>query len=1155
MPARPPIIPHDAQSWSKSKRYDSGVSGISRESRPRSQPPTTPSSPSSEKTDYRREKKRGPNHVKPRPANPAVISSIIDSLGSLTPPPAIPTDDYYSETGSRRSRPHSSNGSFGSKKSLPHSATMPAVVRPGFGMEYGVASPYVSEEQLSDAALPPTIPTSRSPSGLSRYSAPRTPSFTSTSNANGTLQPPSVTSRSSSFTSRERTPNKMLSAESWVKNNAAIASRDTLDTKSSQSSLRRKKSQETLRPVRTYSGKQMPTRLDGYFAVKSSAELKDTQTPPPRASAKGRLYLGDSTVDEQSVPPASPHFVANEPELVLSDRKAGKQPSIASSEPSNSSSKRSSQTAPSPIADSIPLRTSSLRHSSSSPKPKKKRDRSQKRQTIAGSAFKSSTPSEPIPETSWADLGDDDETVKRIRELRKQRETRLRESRAYSMPDGLPTLDTTTNDTPVPAIPSATDIRGIDSPVNHGASPNDTPFENVEQITRRSEERKRASRVRPLANRASTEPSAKACKVLGITTDLHDVPMPTPNKALYVNGSRDTSVSPELVREEKRPRSSHWRPPTALSSSSPTPPLSLDYSYVQAVAALQGVEREMAATRPTTANEVAARRSIPGAIQPGPRRASNPPPALDLDLYKDKLPLMPNNAQVTASNAPVPRPRSRSRKSINPKDRWTTVHPDLPLDFEKKKNRRRSMSDAVHRNTKIVDQPLQALERVDSIETAVQDYLSAERLSRFVYHPLTRRKISYSEVGDPEGAPVFICVGMGLTRYVGAFYDELAITLRLRLITVERPGVGGSDPFPANDKSGPLSWPDDVLAICQRLDIARFSILAHSAGAIYALATALILPHLVKGKVHLLAPWIPPSQLETVSHPAASAPPAGALPRSQRILRVLPTPFLRAANSSFMTATSASLKPASKRKIHATKVQQQREASLSPSRGREGRPRTAHSEKPDFARRESMMLMDQFMPETNPMENFPITIREEEEHFSSDGQLFLSATATPTDPSFEFASVALNAAEHAERERQVEYTSRLTQRTWELATRDSNPATDLLVCLERHRDVGFRYTDVNREVVITHGSEDKRVPIGNVKWLAEQMNRRALAGLAGTESVPTTRDGFEPGKGGCEVRVLEGEGHGLMASAPIMGDILTEIAGYWRGEDRGRMTM
>jgi hypothetical protein len=197
------------------------------------------------------------------------------------------------------------------------------------------------------------------------------------------------------------------------------------------------------------------------------------------------------------------------------------------------------------------------------------------------------------------------------------------------------------------------------------------------------------------------------------------------------------------------------------------------------------------------------------------------------------------------------------------------------------------------------------------------------------------------------------------------------------------------------------------------------------------------------------------------------------------------------------------------------------------------------------------MLMDQFMPDLNPMENFPIPAKEQSDTGTSvetRSSLLMAATAGPMDPSFEFASSALNAAEHTEKERKTEYTTRLTQRTWELAVRDSNPATDLLVCLERHADVGFRYTDVSREVVVTHGSEDKRVPLANVKWLAEQMNRRAAVHNTNGGSMPHSREGWsDPDvKGGCELRVLQGEGHGLMASPTIMGEVLTEIAGYWR---------
>lgn len=125
------------------------------------------------------------------------------------------------------------------------------------------------------------------------------------------------------------------------------------------------------------------------------------------------------------------------------------------------------------------------------------------------------------------------------------------------------------------------------------------------------------------------------------------------------------------------------------------------------------------------------------------------------------------------------------------------------------------------------------------------------------------------------------------------------------------------------------------------------------------------------------------------------------------------------------------------------------------------------------------------------------------------------------------AILAAAADAMADRERQVTYDSRLTHAIWELATTGANPAVDLLVCLERRHTIGFRYVDITRPVVVHHGSRDTRVPVDNVRWLGKTMRR-------------------------CEVRVLEGEGHGLMASATVMGSVLMEISKEW--EDWMRVT-
>ena len=105
---------------------------------------------------------------------------------------------------------------------------------------------------------------------------------------------------------------------------------------------------------------------------------------------------------------------------------------------------------------------------------------------------------------------------------------------------------------------------------------------------------------------------------------------------------------------------------------------------------------------------------------------------------------------------------------------------------------------------KVDDRPPTA----DSIDMEVDKFLASPRLSQRISDPYTGRVITFSEVGDPEGSAVICCVGMGLTRYLTAFYDDLARTLRLRLITPDRPGVGESDAY-VDGSDTPLGWPGE----------------------------------------------------------------------------------------------------------------------------------------------------------------------------------------------------------------------------------------------------------------------------------------------------------------------------------------------------------
>lgn len=265
--------------------------------------------------------------------------------------------------------------------------------------------------------------------------------------------------------------------------------------------------------------------------------------------------------------------------------------------------------------------------------------------------------------------------------------------------------------------------------------------------------------------------------------------------------------------------------------------------------------------------------------------------------------------------------------------------------------------------------------------------------------------------------------------------------------------------------------------------------LAHSAGAVYALATSLRMPQHIRGRVHLLAPWIPPSQMAPIGI-SQDSPPTQQLPRSQRFLRALPPSLLKVANSTFLSATSASLQRTGPKTSPKT-----RRKSMAPSpvpNQTTTRPSLKDSH------RHSMMMMDQVLPNAST--------------------LTLGTSTDPTNQ--EEVQRMQEMLSMAERERQRAFDERLTFAIWDRATAHANPATDLIVCLETKQTIGFRYEDINRPVVIHHGSKDSRVPVDNVRWLGKLMRK-------------------------CEVRILEGEQHGLMASAQVMGNVLTEMASDW----------
>lgn len=102
------------------------------------------------------------------------------------------------------------------------------------------------------------------------------------------------------------------------------------------------------------------------------------------------------------------------------------------------------------------------------------------------------------------------------------------------------------------------------------------------------------------------------------------------------------------------------------------------------------------------------------------------------------------------------------------------------------------------------------------------------------------RTVGYLEVGKHDGLPVIHCHGQPSSRREVLLLAEQAASLGVRLIGLDRPGIGHSDPKPGFRM---VEWPDDVMEVADQLGIERFAIAGFSGGAPFALACAYRIPH------------------------------------------------------------------------------------------------------------------------------------------------------------------------------------------------------------------------------------------------------------------------------------------------------------------------
>ena len=107
---------------------------------------------------------------------------------------------------------------------------------------------------------------------------------------------------------------------------------------------------------------------------------------------------------------------------------------------------------------------------------------------------------------------------------------------------------------------------------------------------------------------------------------------------------------------------------------------------------------------------------------------------------------------------------------------------------------------------------------------------------RLMYNILSDgRRLGYAEYGASNGKPLFHFHGYPGSRLEGELIHETAAKCGVRLIAIDRPGMGFSDIKPNRSI---LDWPDDVVELAESIGIDRFAVEGVSGGGPYSLACA-----------------------------------------------------------------------------------------------------------------------------------------------------------------------------------------------------------------------------------------------------------------------------------------------------------------------------
>ncbi|KAL4783348.1 Alpha/Beta hydrolase protein [Aspergillus varians] len=170
--------------------------------------------------------------------------------------------------------------------------------------------------------------------------------------------------------------------------------------------------------------------------------------------------------------------------------------------------------------------------------------------------------------------------------------------------------------------------------------------------------------------------------------------------------------------------------------------------------------------------------------------------------------------------------------------------------------------------------------------------------------PLT---ISYADIGCPTGPAVLYIPGMFASRYLGIPLHIIAERAGVRLLVIDRPGMGASPDVPVSQRIS--VWVDIVPRLLAHLAIPRVTLVSHSAGTIYLLNTWAKCRELMSPVVIFLAPWVDAAHSRVTAMQAAQYIPAPAFSFWNAIPKFVitqATPALGASAAAMRRMTMAS---------------------------------------------------------------------------------------------------------------------------------------------------------------------------------------------------------------------------------------------------------